>query len=126
MFLRLQAATQLLTSRITHINSSYDSDDMEANFAGEVVNDAAANVNKLNPRIWTAHHNITALGYMCLKSPRSTTHPYQGSKLGTSLISSLCLADSVQHQDRLLVTMNIDSDRLPVQFHDQKRVNDTY
>jgi hypothetical protein len=82
------------------------------NFAGEVVNDAAAYVNKFTPRILTAHHNVTALGYKTsnksLEPPRSTAHAYQGSQLGTSLLSSLRLADHIHHQDCLLATMNID------------------
>ncbi len=107
---RMSVPTPLLTSRITHINSSYDSDDTEANFAsaGEVVNDATAKVNKFNPKILTAHHNVTALGYKCLEPPRSTSHAYQGSQLGISPLSSLRLADNIHRPDRLLVTMNID------------------
>jgi hypothetical protein len=89
---------------------------MEANFAGEVVNNATANANKFTPRILTVHHRVTALGYNSLEPPRRTAHAYQGSKLGTSLLSSLRLADNIHHQDRLLVTMNIDPQ---LQRHDQ-------
>jgi hypothetical protein len=67
------------------------------NFAGKVVNDAAAYVNKFTPRILTARHNVTALGYKSLEPPRST-----------SLLSSLRLADHIHHQDCLHATMNID------------------
>jgi hypothetical protein len=81
---------------------------MQANFAGEVVNDATAKVNKVSSRLLTAHHNVTALGYKRLEPPRSTSHAHQESQLGTFLLSSSCLANNIHRPDRLLVTMNID------------------
>ena len=53
--------TPLLTSSTTHIDSSSDSSDLEANFAGEVVEFEPIH-HFFNPRILTAHHNVTELG----------------------------------------------------------------
>jgi hypothetical protein len=92
---RISVPKQLLTSQITLINLSYDSDDMEANFAGKVLNYATAKVNKFDPRIPTAHHNVTALGYKCLEPPRSTSHASKEASWVSPRSHPLRLADNI-------------------------------
>ncbi len=54
------------------------------------------------------NHDVTELGYKWKEYPRSSNHEYLGSKLGTSQLTSLCLADSIPKLDRLHVTVTID------------------
>jgi hypothetical protein len=61
-----------LTSARNHIYSSYDPpDDLEANIAGQAVNETI--VNSGNHKILTAQNNVTALGYKCLVPQRLKT-----------------------------------------------------
>ena len=95
--------TPLLTSGISHIDSSSDSSDLEANFAGQI--DEYKPIHHFNPRILTAHHNVNELGYKCLDPPRSLLHARQGIEHEISQLTFFRLADNFQQLERMHESM---------------------
>ena len=94
--------TPLLTT-VSHIDSSSDSSDLEANFAGQI--DEYKPIHHFNPRILTAHHNVNELGYKCLDPPRSLLHARQGIEHEISQLTFFRLADNFQQLERMHESM---------------------
>ena len=74
---------------LTTIESGSDPDEA-ADFAGVAEHRPVA---VRDPRVLTAQYNIIALGDKCLDSQTTVMHEFFGSKLGTSKLNSMRIAD---------------------------------